>query len=374
VNLARFRRLDRRVLLAAGVVATIGAVFVASAAANGSQGSLFGHGLRLAVAAVFAAALFLAPSRTLKRHAYLFYGAVVLALVFVLVAGRATNNARRWIDLPGGFKLQPSEFAKLALILALAKYASARRRLERFEGLVVPVSLAAFAAALVAVEPDLGTALVFPPILFGMLYVAGIGRAHLGVLLALALVVLPAGAWFGMHRYQRERVTTWWKQGRLLEDPTVQRYEGYHLYHAKVAVGSGGLLGKGIGKGPENRLDLLPERSNDFIFAVVSEESGLLGGAALVAAYASLVFLLFGVALRLRDPFDRLCAAGASCLFGTHLFLNVGVAIGLLPTTGITLPFVSYGGSSTIAAAGALGLALSGAARHEPDLSADGFA
>lgn len=374
MNLARFRRLDRRVLAAAGIVVALGAVFVASAVANGSQGSLAGHGLRLVVATAFGIALFLAPSRFLKRHAYLFYGGVVLALLFVLVAGRATNNARRWIDLPGGFKLQPSEFAKLALILALAKYACVRRRLERFEGLVVPVSLAAFAAALVVVEPDLGTALVFPPILFGMLYVGGTRGGSLTLLLALALAALPAGAWFGMHRYQRERVTTWWHQGKLLEEPTLQRYEGYHLYHAKVAVGSGGVLGKGIGRGPENRLDLLPERSNDFIFAVVAEESGFLGGAALLAVYSALVFLLFGTAIRLRDPFDRLCATGVACLFATHLFLNVGVAIGLLPTTGITLPFVSFGGSSTIAAAGALGLALNGAARHEPDLSADGFA
>jgi rod shape determining protein RodA len=366
------RRADRGILALAGGIAVFGLVFVASATGHGATGSLGGQALRLAVALLFGLGCLLAPSRFLKRHSYLLYGLALLGLVGVLLAGRATNNARRWVDLPGGFKLQPSEFAKLGLLLALAKYASARRRLETIEGLVLPCALAVLPAVLVAAEPDLGTAIVFVPLLFGILYAGGARRGHLAALLALGLVALPAGSLLAMLSYQRERVVTWWEQDRLTADQ--KRGAGYHLFHSKVAVGAGGIAGQGIGAGTENRLDLLPERANDFVFAVVAEETGFLGGTLLVGLYGGLVLLLFGAASRLREPFDRLLVTGVACLFGTHLFVNVGVAIGTVPTTGLTLPFVSFGGSSTIAAAGALGLALNALARRELEFSEDAFA
>ncbi|MGH7151702.1 MAG: FtsW/RodA/SpoVE family cell cycle protein [Planctomycetota bacterium] len=372
MSLERIRRVDRRILALAAGVSTFGLIFVASATANGADGSLQGHALRLGVAVLFGALCFLSPSRSLKRHAYLFYGVALLGLLAVLFVGRATNNARRWIDLPGGFKLQPSEFAKLGLLLALAKLACVRRRLETLEGLVVPVALALLPAGLVAVEPDLGTAIVFAPLLLGILYAGGARRSHLALLLALGLLAVPVGGRFAMRGYQRERIDAWWGQGRPSAEQ--KRGAGYHLFHSKVAVGAGGIAGQGIGAGTENRLDLLPERANDFVFAVVAEESGFLGGAALIGLYGALVLLLFGAATALREPFDRLLVTGVACLFGTHLFVNVGVAIGAVPTTGLTLPFVSYGGSSTVAAAGALGLALNALARREPELSEDAFA
>ncbi len=323
-----------------------------------------GHLVRMAAAG---AALVLAawvPVRWWRRHAWFLYGLAVLLVAGVLVAGPATNAARRWIELPlTGFKLQPSEFLKLGLILALAKWFAERPRPERLEDLVVPAALTLLPAVLVLLQPDLGTALTYPPLFLAVAWAAGMPARLLRWFLLLPVLLVPLGA-VTLHDYQLERVRTWWRQDHLSEEERSEA--GYHLWHAKLAVGSGGWTGHGWGQGPENRLDRLPERHNDFAFAVLAEEFGFFGASLLVLTGALLAFSALVAAARHRDPFQRLVVLGVATHFGVHLILNTGVVLGLWPTTGLPLPLVSFGGSSMAVAGLCLGLVLSMGASREP--------
>lgn len=354
-------RADWPILVAACLAAGFGWWMQASVAGPG--GSTASHGIRLAAAAVAAALAASIPARRWRDHAFLLYGVAVAGLVVVLLIGRATNSARSWIDLAGGFKLQPSEFVKVGLLLALAKWFADRARPQRLEDLVVPAALALLPAALVLAQPDLGTALTFAPLFLALCWVAGTPWRLLRWLLVLPLLLAPLGL-FAAKDYQRERVEVWLHQDQLSEEQ--KKAEGYQLWHSKLAVGTGGWTGFGWGKGPENRYDLLPERHNDFLFPVVAEELGLAGAAAFLAVYGAIGFLALRGAIRHRDPFTRFVVAGVGIHFLNHLLLNVGVTLGLLPTTGLPLPLVSFGGSAMVASGAAVGLALASGASREP--------
>ena len=349
----------------------LGAGLLVQWSVSGAREIPSGHLIRVAAAilAAFAAAWFF-TARRLKSHAWLFYGLSIVGLLVVLAAGRTTNHARRWIDLFGGFKIQPSEFMKLALILALAKWFADRPRPRRLEDLVVPAALTLLPAALVLGQPDLGTALTFGPLFLAMAWAAGTPWKTLRWVVFLPVVLAPL-AWFGVQDYQRERVEIWWRQGELTAEEKGDA--GYHLWHAKLAVGSGGMNGFGWGEGPENRLDRLPERHTDFVFPVIAEEGGFLSAAALLLAYAALVGLALHGASRHRDPFVRLLIAGIGVHFAVHLVINVGVALALWPATGLPLPLVSWGGSSLAVAGLAIGAALAAGASREPVFSSRAF-
>ncbi len=321
------------------------------------------HTIRVAAAAAAVFAALLIPARRWREHAFLFYGLGVAGLVLVLATGRATNSARSWIDLFGGFKLQPSEFMKIGLLLALAKWFAGRPRPQRFEDLVVPGALTLLPVALVLMQPDLGTAITFAPMLLAMAWVAGAGWRLLRWLVLLPLVLAPL-ALLAVQDYQRERVEVWLQQDSLTEEQ--KKAEGYQIWHSKMAVGTGGLTGFGWGKGPENRYDLLPERHNDFIFPVIAEELGLAGASAFLALYAAIGLLALRGAIRHRDPFTRFVIAGVGIHFLDHLLLNVGVTLGLIPTTGLPLPMVSFGGSAMMASGAAVGIALVMSADRQP--------
>ena len=330
-----------------------------------------GHLIR--VGAALGAALlvvWLFTARRLKNHAWLFYGLSIVGLLVVLAAGRTTNHARRWIDLFGGFKIQPSEFMKLALVLALAKWFADRPRPRRLEDLVVPAALTLLPAALVLGQPDLGTALTFGPLFIAMAWAAGTPWKTLRWVVFLPVFLGPL-AWFGVQDYQRERVEIWWKQDALTAEEKGDA--GYHLWHAKLAVGSGGMEGFGWGAGPENRLDRLPERHTDFVFPVVAEEGGFWAASAFILAYAALAGLALYGAARHRDPFVRLLIAGVGVHFAVHLVINIGVALALWPATGLPLPLVSWGGSSLAVAGLAIGAALAAGASREPVFSSRAF-
>lgn len=285
--------------------------------------------------------------------------------------GAGGDAARRWIHLPGGFTLQPSEFLKVALVLLLARHFAERSRPRGLRDLLRPAAIALVPTALILVEPDLGTALSIAPIFLAMAWLAGTPRRAMAALL-LAPAALAPLAWPFIQDYQKERVLTWWNQEHLTA--TQKAAEGYHLWHAKIAVGTGGVHGLGWGRGPENRLDLLPERHNDFVFPVLAEEGGLVASAVFLAVYSALGFVALGWAARRRDPFTRLLLAGAGVYFLTHLVLNVGVTTGLWPTTGLPIPLVSQGGSSMLAAGLMLGLAWAAARSRPPSFSDRDFA
>ncbi len=321
------------------------------------------HTIRVAAAAAAVLAALLIPARRWRDHAFLFYGLGVAGLVLVLFTGRATNSARSWIDLAGGFKLQPSEFMKIGVLLALAKWFAGRKRPQRFEELVVPGALVALPVALVLAQPDLGTAITFGPMFLAMCWIAGAPWRLLRWVVLVPLVLAPV-ALMAVQDYQRERVEVWLQQDSLTEEQ--KKAEGYQIWHSKMAVGTGGLTGFGWGKGPENRYDLLPERHNDFIFPVIAEELGLAGAAGFLALYAAIGLLALRGAIRHRDPFTRFIVAGVGVHFLNHLLLNVGVTLGLIPTTGLPLPMVSFGGSAMMASGAAIGLLLVMSADRQP--------
>lgn len=336
----------------------------------GASAFPLGHAVRAAAALMAAAAAVLWGLRRWHAQAGLFYGLCLGLLLLVLLTGREVNAARRWIHLPGGFTLQPSEFVKVALIALLARWFAERPRPERMADLIRPGLLTLVPFGLILVEPDLGTALSTIPIFYAMAFLAGAPRRCMLWLLITPLVLAPAG-WFFIQDYQKERVMTWWNQEQLTD--AQKAAEGYHLWHSKIAIGSGGVEGHGWGRGPENRLDRLPERHNDFIFPVLAEEGGLGASLLFLAAYSSLGFVLLGYAARRRDLHTRLLLAGVGTYFLVHLIINVGVTSGVWPTTGLPIPLVSHGGSAMLSCGLALGIAWAAARARTSELSDRAF-
>ncbi len=305
--------------------------------------------------------------RTFATLSYPIYAGVLLLLVGVLVRGKTVLGARRWLDL-GPLRLQPSEFAKLAVILVLARYFHDRLPPKggyRIWDLIVPFLLILVPAALTLKQPDLGTALIIAAVGVTICVFAHIRPVTLVVLGAVALspliligliVTAPPGSSLAethlLKKYQRQRVETFLNpEGDALG-------AGYHANQSMIAVGSGQLTGKGFGQGTQTQLSFLPEQHTDFIFSVWAEEHGFLMCALLIALYLFLVIWTLSVAGRARERFGTFCAVGVAGLFAWHVFINIGMVSGLLPVVGVTLPLMSYGGSSLVTVLLGVGLVL----------------
>jgi rod shape determining protein RodA len=331
-----------------------------------------------------------------QRAGSISYGlyAVVLILLALLLVDRVVDlpfvherqGIRRWFKMGFGFLIQPSEFCKVAYILALAWYLRFRSNFRSFSGLVGPFALTLLAMVLILLEPDLGTTLLLMPVLFTMLFVAGAKVKHLAIILCLGLAVSPL-MWKFMRPYQRMRISSVLLQNKkimnaaknneqlakiLVGDPdklrTWRRAEGYQLLHAKRAIASGGVTGYGRGKGPylQNQKYLrLPEADNDLIFAVIAHQFGILGCGGVLLLYILLIACAIELAWLNTDPFGRLVAVGIAAMFAVQVLVNVGMVLGMMPITGLTLPLVSYGGSSMVANLIAVGL-LNNIGRHRP--------
>jgi cell division protein FtsW (lipid II flippase) len=297
----------------------------------------------------------LAPNwRVLCRGSYAFFIAAIGLLILVYFFP-SVNGARRWIRV-GPMSLQPSEFAKVAFVLAMARYLMYRDDHRRLVGLLLPLAMTLVPVLLILREPDLGTALVFLPVFFVMLFAAGARRADLARLLIAALVATPF-LWSQMSREQRSRVTSLFHQVGPGQAPTD---DDYHLRQAKQMIALGALWGSAA---TGQTLDdpavyRLPEAHSDFIFCVLGERFGLPGLAVLLSFYAVLVWRGLCVAQRTGEPFGRLVAVGMTTLLGVQVLINTGMTVGLLPVTGLSLPLVGYGGSGLLAHALAIGLVL----------------
>ncbi|MBL4771432.1 MAG: rod shape-determining protein RodA [Planctomycetes bacterium] len=307
-----------------------------------------------------------------KRYSPLLYTGSIALLFAVMFVGNERNNARRWIQLPK-FDLQPSELAKLGLILILARLL-ASNRLERGRDWILPLAVAALPMLLVAVQPDLGTAMTLIPITLGMLYLAG-ARASVLCGFVLCGVLMGVGAHSAglVKDYQWRRVETWAASYQPDDLIAMRNGSGYHQYQSRLTIGNGGLWGRGLGQGVANSAGHLPERDSDSIFAVIAEEGGFLGAALLLVLYSALVLFLMLSAASLRDRFSRLVVGGIAIYFGAHVFIHVAVNVGLLPMTGLTLPLISAGGSSLLTTFLALGLALGLGSHHQRNLDQDAF-
>ncbi len=338
-------------LLVALMLSVVGSATVHSASAEmpieylGRQLAWIGAGL-----VVFLVTFSLDYAR-LALFALPVYGASMAMLVLVLLVGQVHGGARSWFGI-GSFGVQPSEVAKIATAVLLAHYlAGLEGEYLRVREILVACGIVVLPMALIAVEPDLGGALMFMPMLAAMLLVAGIKRRDL-VIAACTVVVAAALGWGFMHTYQRERVLTFLNPQR---DPLGA---GYQVRQSKIAVGSGELTGRGYMRGTQSQLRFLPARHTDFIFAVLAEEWGFLGVAFVLFLYGTFLFGCAEVAARARDRLGMLLAVGFLATFAFHILYNTAMVVGLAPNTGIPLPFLSYGGSFTLFAFAATGLVL----------------
>jgi rod shape determining protein RodA len=299
--------------------------------------------------------------RRIRRWTPVLYGVSLLLLVAVLAVGQSVNGAKAWIPLPGGFQVEPSEFAKLGLILSTAWLLS-RRKLAAGRPTITDVLFAAIAAApliaLVEREPALGVTLVLVFTLAGMIIVSGIKIYWvLGGLTAVAAGIYSVAKLQLLRGYQLDRLTAFMHPEQDLAGT------GYNGLQAKIAVGSGGLHGQGLFHGTFTGGNFVPSVQTDFIFTVAGEELGFIGCAAIVALLAFIVFRAIRAAQRADDMFGMLVAVGVAVWFGFQSFVNIGMTIGIMPITGLPLPFVSYGGSAIFADMIAIGL-LQSVRRH----------
>jgi rod shape determining protein RodA len=292
--------------------------------------------------------------RFFKVYAGFIYLASLLALVLVRIPGLgatdSTGTAQRWFQI-GPLQLTPSEFSKLALILMLAAVLSELRNEPTVSDLLKLLGLAAAPLVLVFIQPDIGTSIGIAAIVVGMLIVAGTRLRHLLVLTAVGAVlvalVFQSGA---IKDYQYARLVA------FLDPTGVSADARYNLDQSLIAVGSGGLTGRGYLQGSQTNLDYVPEQHTDFIFTVAGEEFGFVGAAALLALYALLLWRSIRIAWLSKDPFGTYVAAGIASMFAIQMFVNVGMVIGIMPITGIPLPFLSYGGTSVLICFAAVGV------------------
>jgi rod shape determining protein RodA len=308
------------------------------------------------------------------------YAAVLLLLAVLLLDKLidlpfvpVINSARRWIKI-GPLQFQPSELCKLAYILALAWYLRYRSNYRKFSALLGPFALTLLPIILILLEPNLGTVLLMMPVLFTMLFVAGARGKHLLIIILLAVLFSPL-LWSEMEPYQRLRISSVllqspWVREKAQQHPAIgkilvgrnfnaKQWEsewGYHLTRSKFAIASGGMTGYGYRQGPFIKYDFLVHRHNDFIFSIIAHQWGFIGCLGLFGLYAVLISCGLEIAQHNIDPFGRLLAVGIVTMFAVEAIVNVGMTIGLMPITGLTLPLVSYGGSSLLASMTAVGL------------------
>jgi rod shape determining protein RodA len=339
-------------LVAALLLSAIGLVTVNSASAELGIDYLPRQAIWVGLGILVFVISFSLDYQTLTKFSVIFYVAGLVLLTLVLVMGQEHGGARSWIGF-GAYRLQPSEFAKIATALFLSRYLASRtgNHLRNHEILVAGLIVLA-PMILVALEPDLGGAAMFMPMLAGMVWLAGVQWRFLAVMAVIVLVAAGTMWFFVMQDYQKERVHTFLSPER---DPLGA---GYQLQQSKIAVGSGQFLGRGYQQGTQSQLRFLPARHTDFILSVLAEEWGFLGVALVLALYA--VYILNGahVASRARDRAGILLVVGLLSMFGFHVLYNSAMVVGLVPITGIPLPFLSYGGSFTLANFIATGLIL----------------
>jgi rod shape determining protein RodA len=362
---------DLILLVATLLVSVVGVVMVYTATrgsllAQGEDPKTFlkKQGLFVVLGVITMVVVALIDYRRLEQVANVLYWLIVLSLLGVFVVGSSAQGAARWFSL-GPLQLQPSEFAVLALILAVASYCARRDE----EGLAWRdvfrlMIMAGIPIVLVLLQPDLGTAMIMVIVLLVMLAVAGLPIRILVMLLVgtalFALVAVEGGL---LHHYQIARLTTFLNPNSHSSNPYVQSAI-YNTQQAKNAIGSGGLLGSGIGRGVETNLGYVPEQQTDFIFTAVAEQLGFVGSVGVLSLLGVIAWRVLHAAVVSRDTFGRLVCAGLFAFIAFSVFQNAGMTMGIMPITGIPLPFVSYGGTAVLVFFAAVGLALSVGARR----------
>ena len=358
---AILRNLDYVLLAAVGVLVAYGLWILGAVTSDDVPGDpryyLVRQGFNVAVGAIALTLAIAIDPDVYRRYRRVLYAAAIAMMGFVFVTGAAIRGSRRWIDL-GFFRLQPSELGKVLLILFLAGFLADRtRRIENPKTILAAVGLAALPVFLVFLEPDVGTAIVYCGVLAAVLFLAGARWRQLLALTLVAAVALLAVLWFlpaagvqVLQPYQQERLTG------FLHPQSDPAGATYNVNQSITAVGSGGLNGRGVAGATQTRLDYLPEHATDFIFSSLAEQRGFLGASILLLLYALIAWRGIKVIAIAPDLFSAIAAGAIVVAFLLQVFVNVGMTTGIAPITGITLPFVSYGGSSMLASMIMIGL------------------
>lgn len=351
--LAKLWRVSWLYVLLIAALACVGYAALYSAAGGAPLPYAGPQSLRFAIGLVLMLALALTDIRILAKLAWPLYGVSIALLVLVLRIGHVGKGAERWIDI-AGVQMQPSELAKIALVLVLASYFrnATHRRMGNPLFLLPPAILIAIPVALVLKEPNLGTAVIIGVVGASVMLAAGVRLWQV----ALACLPLPLVAEFAyrhLHDYQRARITT------FLHPESDPLGAGYNIIQSKIALGSGGMWGKGFLQGTQGQLDFLPEKQTDFIFTTLAEEFGLVGGLCVMGLLLLIIMGGMLMALRCRHKFGRLLALGISVNFSLYCFVNLSMVMGAIPVGGVPLPLVSYGGSALLTVMFGFGLLMS---------------
>ena len=346
----KLRHLNFTYFILISLLAMAGVMMLYSAANGRWDGWAGNHALRFALgfAVMFAASM--VDIKLFLRYAYPFYFATLALLIVVEVAGYTGMGATRWIDLKF-IKLQPSELMKIALVMALAKYfhTSTLQSIETVRGIVPPLMMALVPAALIMAQPDLGTAMMLLFTTGVILFAVGVQVWKFVALGGMAAVLMPIG-WHFLHDYQKLRVLTFLDPER---DPLGS---GYHIMQSKIALGSGGVFGKGFLKGTQSHLNFLPEKHTDFIFTMLSEEFGLIGGVVIILVNMLILAYSYAFAMRTTSYFGKLLIIGLATNYFLYVFINIAMVLGLLPVVGVPLPLISYGGTVILSVCASFGV------------------
>lgn len=325
------------------------------------------HLIRLIVAGGVMLVIALTDIRVWYHLAYPLYAASLLMLVGVNRFGVLKNGSRRWLDV-GVTDIQPSEIMKVAIVLAIARFYHdlEKDKISHPFGLLGVMLLIALPASLILLQPDLGTTLLLTMTALGMVFLAGINWRIIGAGIVGAVIAIPLYVRFGLHEYQRQRIMTFF-------DPSADPIDaGYHITQSKIALGSGGMSGKGYMQGTQRQLDYVPENETDFIFTVIGEEFGFIGALITMGLYGLLIAMCVWMALQCRHMFSKLLILGLTTTFALYVFINLAMVVGLAPVVGVPLPLISYGGTVILTVMIGFGLILSAHLYRQSELPKGG--
>ena len=350
--LGKLAEINWFIILIMSLLASIGFAMMVSAGGGDFHPWASQQISRFVLAFVIMLVLAIMPMRLLMDYAYVLYFLCLLVLIGVDITGHIGMGAKRWLAV-GGLNLQPSEFMKLAVILVLARYFHQLHPedIQRFPFLIPPLLLIAMPAVLILRQPNLGTTIIMASVGLLMCFLAGVKwRYFIGAIVG-GVSAMPV-IWHFMHDYQKRRVLTFLNPG---EDP---QGAGYNILQSIIAIGSGGLSGKGYMQGSQNQLNFLPEKHTDFIFTMLAEEFGFIGCMVVLILFFILLMSGMMVSLRSRSTFGAMLAAGVTALIFMHILINCSMVMGMMPVVGVPLPLMSYGGSIMVSTVLAVGLLL----------------
>lgn len=353
---SKLAQIDWRFVGLLCIVAGTGALMLYSVAKGSWEPWAAKHLIRFAICLVIMLALSLVHIKWWYRFSWVVYGVALLMLALIEVPGLGYTamGATRWLDL-GITRLQPSELMKIGVVLALARwYHGATAQEARLHWkLIVPALIVGLPFLLVAHQPDLGSAMLIGLTGAAIMFAAGLSWWIIGIAGGVAVFAVPLYVMFGMHDYQRHRVMT------FLNPEADVAGKGYQIVQSKIAIGSGGLFGRGYGLGSQSQLEFLPEKQTDFIFAALGEEFGFVGSFGLIACYMAIIFIALRIASTTHSHFGRLAAAGMTATFALYVLINGAMVMGLAPVVGVPMPLMSYGGTVMLTVMIGFGLVMS---------------